>query len=160
MPWEFPDEDDLNLEMGGAPHLELLKRRETTTVKPRSFINSDKLKWDGLSSSFDEFTNDLEGSMTRLGMGHLLKDSVLKAHKKGGINIAEEDSFFEQHGIIPAQFRRDIECLFGLLRSATKSIHSSHILDNIRTQDGLKAWIGSLRNIMQCTLLAIPPGAV
>ena len=106
-------------------------------IKSRTMTGSDKLKWDGLSSTFDEFSKDLEGTMTKAGMGYLLKEQVIKDFKKKGDAIAKDEQFFMDHGIVHAQFIRDSECLYGTLLSATKKFESAHIIDNKDTQDGL-----------------------
>ncbi len=111
-------------------------------AKSRAFVGSDKIKWDGLTTSFEVFSNDLEGTLSRIGMAYMMKEDVHKIYKQKGREMVEDEDFQEEHGIHPKQFDYDNAYLFGLLQSATKTITSAHIVDNKDKQDGLKAWIG------------------
>ena len=52
--------------------------------KSRSFVSSDEIKWNLDPTTFDEFADDMEGTLRRLGMGHMLDPVVQDAHQANG----------------------------------------------------------------------------
>ena len=107
--------------------------------KVRSMVNSDKLQWNGRRSTFPEFQTDLEGTMMKLGLGYMLNEEVQDSYQVLGKDLGKEVWFYEEHGINFNQFKHDIQYLFGVLMSATKSRRLAVVFRHQRSKDGLSS---------------------
>ncbi|MEM7375623.1 MAG: reverse transcriptase domain-containing protein, partial [Bacteroidota bacterium] len=118
--------------------------RHHAPPKLRNNVTSDKIQWTGLRSTFDAFAADIEGTLYRIGLGYLLDDILIDQYLDQGILLIEKDSFWEKYRISVTQFTYDTQYLYGLLRSATKSIANPIVLRHKQDKDGLKVWISFL----------------
>ena len=113
----------------------------TASARARSNVSSDKLQWDGLRKSFPPFKQDLEGNLRRIGVGYLLKPDVLAWYKENGMGFPQIDEFWDKYQVSPLQVAFDVEYLYGILQSATKSRKIATILRHEATSNGLAAWL-------------------
>jgi len=120
--------------------------RNHAPAKPRNLISSDKLQWNGHRTTFEAFAADMEGIMYPIGLGYLLDPQVQEQYINDSMDSITTREFWEVHRVNKAQFRYDIQYLYGMLRSATKNITNSIIQSQRSTRDGLTVWIKFMEN--------------
>ena len=110
-------------------------------AKHRGQTASDKLRWNGERRTFKPFKNDVEGTLIRLGMGHLFNSWVVAQYQDtSNYEFAKSDEFWEKFHVSYNQFVEDSRYLYGILRSATKDRVDPIVNSYVDTQNGLAAW--------------------
>ena len=113
--------------------------------KVRSMITSDKIQWNGRRSSFPEFQTDLEGTMMKLGLGYMLDKEVQAAYRAQGKSLGKEEWFYEDYGINFNQLKHDVQYLYGVLLSSTKSRRLAVVWRYYDSKDGLSGLMDTVR---------------
>ena len=111
-------------------------------AKARSQTSSDKLRWNGEKTTFRAFTQDLEGTLIRLGVGYLFEEYTIQKWKEyGNFEFAKEMEFWDMFQISYNQVIADSKYLYGILLSATKGRVDPQVVMYKKGQNGLAAWL-------------------
>jgi hypothetical protein len=99
----------------------------------------EKVKWDGLKSSFKEYSQILAGHLLQVGAGYLVSTGFVKKYLEQGAAYFKTDEFWYTHSTSEAQALSDRSALYGLLLSSNKP-DQSILLQYDDSQDGILAW--------------------
>jgi hypothetical protein len=99
----------------------------------------EKVKWDGLKSSFKEYSQILAGHLLQVGAGYLVSTGFVKKYLEQGAAYFKTDEFWYTHSTSEAQALSDRSALYGLLLSSNKP-DQSILLKYDDSQDGILAW--------------------
>src|SRR5687768_14459010 len=110
-------------------------------MKPAKWrTKCDKIKWDGLPSSFKKFRRELEGHLSQVGASYMIEDSFIEMYTKIGIDYLKSGIFWIIHQILTPQAYEDRNYLFGILMTATSHMQNKIIIKYQNTKDGILAW--------------------
>ena len=110
-------------------------------MKPAKWrTKCDKIKWDGLPSSFKKFRREIEGHLLQVGAGYIIEDAFMDMYKKIGMDYLKSGVFWKMHQISTPQAYEDRNYLYGLLMTATSHMHNKIIIKHQSTKDGFLAW--------------------
>src|SRR5688572_5793765 len=107
---------------------------------PRNRPKCEKIKWDGLPSSFKKFRKEIEGHLLQVGAGYLTNDSFLMMYSKLGKEFLKSDVFWKLHQVSTPQAYTDCQYLFGILMNATALMENKIIIKYQSSKDGIMAW--------------------
>src|SRR6476620_11095014 len=101
----------------------------------------DKIKWDGLPSSFKIFRREVEGHLIQVGAGYMLEDSFINEYKRQGVEYFKTGTFWKFHQVSTPQAYADRLYLYGLLMSATSHMQNKIVIKYQTSRDGISAWL-------------------
>src|SRR5688572_25972681 len=107
---------------------------------PKNRPKCEKIKWDGLPSSFKKFRKEIEGHLLQVGAGYLTDDSFLMMYSKLGKEFLKSDVFWKLHQVSTPQAYTDCQYLFGMLMNATAHMENKIIIKYQGSKDGIMAW--------------------
>ena len=84
------------MEMGGSMHSTSSNSSyfRSHRMKPARWrTKCDKIKWDGLPSSFKIFRREVEGHLIQVGAGYMLEDSFINEYKRQGVEYFKAGTF-------------------------------------------------------------------
>jgi hypothetical protein len=99
----------------------------------------EKVKWDGLKSSFKEYSQVLAGHLLQVGAGYLVSTGFVRNYLEQGAAYFKTDEFWYAHFTSEAQALSDRNALYGLLLSSNKP-DQQILLKYEDSQDGIRAW--------------------
>ena len=98
-------------------------------IKPAKWrTKCDKIKWDGLPSSFKKFRRELEGHLLQVGASYMIEDSFIEMYTKVGIDYLKSNIFWKLHQISTPQAYEYCHYLFGILMTATPHMQNKIII--------------------------------
>ena len=71
--------------------------------------------WDGRTDSFPQYKRMVEGYLLQVGVGYLLRKSVVDAYRNLGETYFSTSEFYQEFGVSLPQAKSDILYLYGLL---------------------------------------------
>lgn len=114
--------------------------RKNQASLPKLQPQFDKVKWNGIISTFRPFKKVIEGHLLQVGAGYLFNPTFLDMYKEWGTEVFKSDNFWKMFKIPMVQAIYDGQYLFGILLSATVNIQHKIILKHEESQDGILAW--------------------
>jgi hypothetical protein len=103
-------------------------------------LKFEKVSWNGLSSTFMNFQQAVEGHLLQVGAGYLTQSTFLGIYKQTGAECFKSDLFYKMYKIPVAQALYDRSYLYGILVSATSNMLHKTIIKYKEEQDGILAW--------------------
>ena len=101
---------------------------------------SDKIKWDGLASSFKKFRKEVEGYLLQVGAGYITDDAFMEVCTKLGMEYLRSGEFWQLYQKSIPQAYSDGQQLYGLLMNATAAFENKIIIKYHSSKDGILAW--------------------
>ena len=101
---------------------------------------SDKIKWDGLASSFKKFRKQIEGFLLQVGAGYITDDAFMNVYLQMGMEYFRSQSFWQLYQKSTPQAYSDRQQLYGLLMNATAAFENKIIIKYHSSKDGILAW--------------------
>ena len=111
-------------------------RMKPAKIRPKF----EKVKWDGMNTTFRSFKRAIEGHLLQVGAGYLTEDSFIQLYFQMGQEYLKSKHFWEKYQISIPQALFDQSYLYGILVSATKDLQNKIIIKYEKNQDGILAW--------------------
>ena len=78
-------------------------------MKPAKWrTKCDKIKWDGLPSSFKKFRKEIEGHLLQVGAGYIIEDVFMDMYKKIGMDYLKSGFFWKIHQVFTPQAMKTV----------------------------------------------------
>lgn len=100
----------------------------------------EKVKWDGLPSSFKRFRKEIEGHLLQVGAGYFTDNTFMQMYLKLGTEYFKSGVFWKLCQVSTPQAYQDCQYLYGILMSATSHLQNKIIIKYQESQDGIMAW--------------------
>ena len=68
---------------------------------------SDKIKWDGLPSSFKKFRKEVEGYLLQTGAGYITEDPFMNVYLRMGMEYFKTKNFWQLYQVSTPQAYSD-----------------------------------------------------
>ena len=107
---------------------------------PKNRPKCEKVKWDGLLSSFKKFRKEIEAHLLQVKAGYMTDDSFLQMYCKLGKDFLKSDVFWKLYQVSTPQAYADCQYLFGMLMNATAHMENKIIIKYQKSLDGIMAW--------------------